>query len=158
MSGGACGFSVLSGTRPEAALGLALGRVLTGLGAGAGAGAMATGAAADLSAVTPLREAAALSEVSPLLGLAALSAFGLHMVPKVSAGPQRLDQVGPETETRATVTSGSGLAGGSGRARRGARRGGGWHRAVEEVSVAPGSGGQGGKKRSTLRHRDAVWL
>ena len=107
-----CAVGSAAGAFTEAALGLALGPVLTGLGAGAGAGtgAMAAGAAADVSAVTPLRDAAALSEVAPSLGLAALSAFGLHLAPKVSAGPQRLDQVGPETETRATVTSGAGLA------------------------------------------------
>lgn len=100
------------GAFTEAALGLALRPVLTGLGAetGAGIGAMATGAAAGLSAVMPLRAPAALSAVAPSRGLAALSALGPHLVPKVSAGPQPLDQVGLEAETRATVTSGAGLA------------------------------------------------
>lgn len=81
----------------EAVLELALGPVLTGVGAGARVGAMATVAAAGLSAVTPSR------------GLAALSALGPQLAPRVSAGPQRLDQVGPETATRATVISGAGL-------------------------------------------------
>lgn len=69
---------------------------------------MATGAAAGVSAVTPLHDPTALG-VAPSLGLVALSAFGLHLAPEVSAGPQRLVHVGPETETRGTLTSGAGL-------------------------------------------------
>lgn len=70
---------------------------------------MATVAAAGLSAVVPSRGPVGLSVVSPSRGLAALSAFGPHLTSRLSAGPQRLDQVGLETETRATVTSGTGL-------------------------------------------------
>lgn len=85
-----------AGAIAAAVVGLAPGRVLTGLGAGVGRGV--TVAAAGLAAVAPSR------------GFAALSAFGPHLASRVSAGLQQLDQVGLETETRATVTSGAGLA------------------------------------------------
>lgn len=140
-------------------LGLAFGTVMTRLGAdaGAGTGAMATGAAAGVSAITPLRDPTALSGVAPSLGPAALSAFGLHLAPEVSAGPQRLVQVGPETETRATLTSGAGLpaVGALAEARATAGDGIGPPR---KCPRPPAVVARVGKKRSILHHRDAVWL
>lgn len=85
-----------AGAIAAAVAGLAPGPVPTGLGAGVGRGV--TVVAAGLAAVPPSR------------GLAALSAFGPHLASSVSVGLQWLDQVGLETETRATVTSGAGLA------------------------------------------------
>ena len=105
-----------AGAIAAAVAGLAPGPVPTELGAGVGRGV--TVVAAGLAAVPPSR------------GLAALSAFGPHLASSVSVGLQWLDQVGLETETRATVTSGGGHAGGD------PGRGGGWHRAFQEVSDA----------------------
>lgn len=96
------------GAFPAAVTGLTPGPVLTGLGAGVGR--MVVVAVAGLAAVAPSGGPAALSTVVPSLGLAALSAFGPHLASRASAGLQRLDQVGVETETRVTVTSGAGGA------------------------------------------------
>lgn len=140
-------------------LGLALGTVVTRLGVDAVTGAMATGAAAGVSAISALRDPTALSGVAPSLGLAALSAFGLHLAPKVSVGPQRLVQVGPETETRATLTSDVGLPGVGALAEARAAAGDGMgpqRKCPRPPAVVAGSGG--GRGRSILHHRDAVWL
>lgn len=56
-------------------------------------------------AAAPLSRGPAVLEVAPSQGLVTLSVCGSHLVPRVSAGPQRLDQVGLERDTRATVTS-----------------------------------------------------
>lgn len=53
---------------------------------------------------------AALPAVAPSRGLATFSTFGPHLASRLSAGQQRLDQVGVETDTQATVTSGAGVA------------------------------------------------
>lgn len=150
------------GAFTETELGLALWQVMAGLGAGAGIGAMATGAATGLLIVTALCDPAVLA-VASSPALAALSTFGPHLVSKVSAGLQRLDQVGLETETRATVTSGARLAaaGTLAEARAAAGDGMGPQRKCPRPPVVmarlwlPGWG-----KRSILHHRDAdrLWV
>lgn len=92
-------------SRHEAALGLSLGPVLTfGGGPRANFGAMAKVPASRLAALALSRGPTDLV-VAPSQGLVTFSVFGPHLAPRVSEGLQRLDQVGLETDPRATVTS-----------------------------------------------------
>lgn len=78
--------------------------MLTRVGAGAGIGAMGSVATVGLATGVLLGGPAHLA-VAPSQGLATLSVFGPHLAPRILEGPHRLDQVGLETDTRATVAS-----------------------------------------------------
>lgn len=86
----------------EVTLPLASWPVLSGVGVGVGAALIAIVVASGLTA-RPSRGFSAFSAVLPSWELRAHSAFGPRLV---SVGSQCLNQVGLETETRATVTSG----------------------------------------------------
>lgn len=91
------------GALTEAVLGLEPMPLLSGVGAGVAVPATA------MVAVAPSWDPAALRVGAPSRGFAPLSAFGVHLGPRVSVGPSRPNQIGLETDSRATETSGVGL-------------------------------------------------
>lgn len=78
--------------------------MLTRVGAGAGIRAMGSVVTAGLAAGA-LSGGPAHLAVAPSQGLATVSVFGPHLAPRILEGPHRLDQVGLETDMRATVAS-----------------------------------------------------
>lgn len=79
--------------------------VLSGVGVGSGVAVPAMA----MVGVAPSRDPAALPANAPSRGFAPLSAFGVHLGLRVSWGPQRPNQIGLETDMRATKISGVGL-------------------------------------------------
>lgn len=85
-----------------------------------------------------------------------MSVRGTRLAPRVSAGPQQPDQVGLETDTRATVTACAVLevAGTLTEARAAVGDG------IEPLKKCAWPGGQpwqGWGKRSILHHSETVW-